>query len=79
MEKQVIFEKLMVIIKSINPNAMINESTALKGESVLDSLEFMNYLTKVEEAFSIKITDAEISYFQLGIIKNMINYINSKG
>ena len=76
MENRQIFEKISSIIKSINPNAKIDEETALIEEAVLDSLEFMNYLTKIEESFSIKISDAEISDLRLGIIANMIKYIN---
>jgi acyl carrier protein len=78
MENQQIFDKLNSIVKSINVNAVINETTALVGDSILDSLEFMNYITKVEEAFKISISDSEISGQQLGILYNMTNYISSK-
>jgi acyl carrier protein len=78
MENQQIFDKLNSIVKSINVNAAINENTALVGDSVLDSLEFMNYITKVEEAFKINISDSEIIGQQLGILHNMTNYISSK-
>lgn len=78
MDNQQILEKLSSIVKSINPDASLTENTELLGESVLDSLEFMNYLTKTEEAFSLSISDAEISTLKLGIIRNMINFINSK-
>lgn len=76
-DKQIL-EKLRTIVKSINANAEINENTALMGESILDSLEFMNYITKVEELFNIGISDTEISGKSLGIISNMINHISSK-
>lgn len=78
MDNQQIFEKLGSIVKSIKSDIAITKNTSLIGESLLDSLEFMNYITKTEEAFSLNISDAEISTLQLGIIKNMINYIISK-
>lgn len=78
MENQQIFEKLNSIIKMINSKALITENTGLIGESILDSLEFMNYVTKIEEVFSLTISDSEINNLQLGIIKNMITYIRSR-
>ena len=78
MDNQKIFEKLKTIVISINSNAKINENSALIGESILDSLEFINYITKVEESFGISISDSEITDRQLGIINKMITYINSK-
>jgi acyl carrier protein len=77
MNNQQIFEKLISIVKGIKSVASITENTELMGESILDSLEFMNYITKVEESFSLRISDVEISSLQLGIIKNMINFISS--
>ena len=78
MEKREIFEVLKTIIGRINNNAKIEYSTALIGESVLDSLEFMNYLTKVEESFKIKISDSEVASKSLGIVENMVNHISTK-
>ena len=78
MDNHHIFEKINSIVKTINSNAIITEDTALMGDSVLDSLEFMNYITKIEEAFSLTISDSEINNLQLGIINNMITYISSR-
>lgn len=78
MDNQQILGKLNTIVKSINSGAAITEKTELIGDSVLDSLEFMNYITKTEEAFSLNITDEEIANLNLGVINNMINYIFSK-
>jgi len=78
MDNQQILEKLRIIIISINTNAKINENTALIRESILDSLEFMNYITKVEESFNIGIRDSEIVGKSLGIVGNMVNHISSK-
>ena len=78
MDRQEILEKLLTIITSINDSAEVNEKTALLGNSVLDSLEFMNYLTKVEESFNIEISNSDVTLKNLGIIENMVMYINLK-
>ncbi len=78
MENQKIFDRLNFIVQSIKPDSIITESTALIEDSVLDSLEFMNYLTKIEEAFSISISDSDVARLRLGITKNMIDFIKSK-
>jgi acyl carrier protein len=73
-----IFDIIAKTIKEINPDANITEKTALIADSVLDSLEFMNYITIIEEKFQISISDADIENQRLGIIENMINYILSR-
>lgn len=78
MDTEQIFEKLKLIIKSIKSDVNIRENTGLLNESILDSLEFMNYISKVEESFSLSISDSEISGHQLGIIKNMISFISTR-
>jgi acyl carrier protein len=78
MDNQQILEKLKTIVISINSNAKINENSALIGESILDSLEFMNYITKVEESFGIEISDLDISGKNLGVMFKMIDYLSSK-
>jgi acyl carrier protein len=76
MNNQRIFEELIVIITGIKTGAKIDENTALTEEAILDSLEFMNYITRVEELFDINISDSEIADQKLGILLNMVNYIS---
>lgn len=68
----------MTVVNSINAGAEIQEDTALLRDSILDSLEFMNYITKVEEEFSISISDQEIVDNNLGIVSNMVEFIITK-
>ncbi len=77
MEKQQILEKLRILIKSINAGPEIRENSDLPGEAILDSLEFMNYVTKVEESFNIVISNSEITGKSLGIVGNMVDHISS--
>lgn len=78
MDKNQIFEKLISILKIIGATATIKQETALLAELILDSLDFMNYITKVEEQFFIKISDSDIQNFQLGIMKNMVSYLSER-
>ena len=55
-----------------------SENTALIGDKILDSLDFMNYITTIEEKYKIKISDEDILKNQLGVVKNLVDYIFSK-
>ena len=77
MEKPEILSKIQQILKEqLNVQIEITEDTALLNESLLDSLEFMNYITMVEEVFGVSISDDDIATYQLGIIKNMVDYLS---
>ena len=78
MERTEILLKLKEIVeKQLSKTSEITEDTALVGENILDSLEFMNYLTSVEETFDISISDNDIEKYQLGKICNMIDYLKN--
>lgn len=76
MNKEIVFETLKNILqKEINLQVPIDYDTALIGSQLLDSLDFMNYITNVEKTYDLSISDDDISKFKLGIIENMIQYI----
>lgn len=79
MTKNEIFEGLKEILQNeIKIQIPLTMETALLGSQVLDSLDFMNYITIIEERFSISISDDDISNFKLGIIENMVDYLIEK-
>jgi acyl carrier protein len=78
MGEKEILETIGEIVKSINEKAKITEKTALLGDSILDSLEFMNYLTKIEESYKMKIKDSEVAEKSLGVVENMVKYLSTK-
>ncbi|MFW9989565.1 MAG: acyl carrier protein [Candidatus Odinarchaeota archaeon] len=78
MKKDNIFKDLEAILKNIGIQTKINEETALIGELLIDSLDFMNYITRVEEQYNLKISDSDIQNLKLGIMKNMIDYISER-
>jgi len=53
----------------------ITPETALIRQKVLDSLDFINYITIVEIEFGIKTSDEDIQKHQLGIIGNVVKYL----
>lgn len=77
MSKEIILQKLLGILKEkLSVSKEINENTALPAEDVLDSMEFLKYLTLVEEEFGISISDEDLGNYKLGNIKNMTEYIS---
>ena len=78
MERNEIFGKLVEILKDIKDDAKVTEETALIGEGILDSLELINYLTQIEDNYDISISLEQLAEQKLGIIKNMIDHIQSK-
>ena len=79
MNDTAIFEKLKVILREHTAiKAEITRDTALLSQSVVDSMDFMNYLVAVETHYNITIPDEDISSHQLGILGNMVVYIRGK-
>lgn len=77
MNREEIFAELKAILaKQLVTEVEINEDTALVSEKLLDSLEFMNYITTVEEEFNVELSDDDIENKQLGVIKNMIDFLS---
>jgi acyl carrier protein len=76
MTKETIFEKIIEILKSkLLVTAELSGNTALLADDILDSMEFMKYLTVVEEEFEVSISDEDLETGKLGIINNMVGYL----
>ena len=76
MTEQEIFEKLQRIIAAdLDIAAPIDGKTAVLADGVMDSMDFMNYMTRVEEVFARKISDDEISARKLGVVDNMVKFL----
>ena len=78
MNRSEIIEKLIDILKDIKDDVNISEETALIGEGILDSLELINYLTQIEETYDVSISLDQLAELQLGVVKNMIDYLATK-
>lgn len=78
MTRENIFETINQILREkLSVKADVTEETALLGDDILDSMEFMKYLTIVEEEFNVTISDEDLEARKLGIVKNMIEYLAS--
>lgn len=66
------------IILQINDEAFFDEETDLVEEQVLDSLETVTYLTNLEDEFDISISTDIYMEKNLGVVKNMVEYISLK-
>ena len=76
MKQEEVFSKLQEILKKqLTVDIEITPETALVHEKVLDSLEFMNYITTIEDEFGIELSDEDIENKQLGLIKNMVDFL----
>lgn len=78
MKRSEIFVKLNEILKDIKDDVSVTEETALIGEGILDSLELINYLTQIEETYDVSISLEQLADLQLGVVKNMIDYLETK-
>jgi acyl carrier protein len=79
MTDEEILQKLQEILRThINVTTSVLESTALIGDGVVDSLDFMNYVTRVEETFDIQISNDDLANHQLGIMRNMVAYLRQR-
>lgn len=75
MNKENIFLKLKEILVDIKGDVNINYETALIADGILDSLEVINYLTQIEDTYSLSISLDQLAELKLGIVNNMIDYI----
>jgi len=79
MDRVEIMRKIEELLKKeLNVITSINDKTALLQDNILDSLDFMNYVTMVESSFSISISNEDISDFKLGVVGNMVTYIEQR-
>jgi len=53
----------------------LHDTTALLGDNVLDSMDFANYLTRVEEEFGLSISNEDVAERRLGIVGKMVEYL----
>lgn len=74
-----IFDRLKsIIVVELGIKEPLTLQTALIGEGLLDSLDFANYLTSVELEFNINIANEDVETYRLGVIDNMLQYLQNK-
>jgi acyl carrier protein len=79
MKREKVFLELKEIILSLQAEKFtVSEESALIGDKLFDSLEFMNYITTIEEKFGVELSDENIKNRQLGIVKNMVDFLTER-
>ncbi len=79
MTEKEILDKLMKIIRDdIEIQDEININSSLLQEKVMDSMDWISFLTRVEEEFEMEIPPEEADGYAIAIIENMVKYIKEK-
>ena len=75
MTESEIFDQIKDIIFDIKDEIPVTIETALIEGGIMDSLELINYLTQIEEAFGLNISMDLLIDKKLGIVANLVKYI----
>lgn len=78
MDNKGIYSKLNGIIIDIKGDIKVEIDTPLIEKGLMDSLELINYLTQIEETFGVEISLEELIEKKLGLISNMVDYLEEK-
>lgn len=79
MTKDEIQKKLFLIIRDdLGIDYEIDINKSLLQTSVLDSMDWISFLTIVEEKFDLEIPTKDADKYQIGIMSNLINYLEER-
>ncbi len=67
-------EKILAMLKEINPYVDIDETTNLLEEEILDSMELLFLVTQLEETYHIKIPIETIQAADFETIGNIVAF-----
>lgn len=74
-------EKIIQIIKSINPLAKVDETTKLLDEHTLDSLSMITLVSELEDEFDVEISARDIvpeNFQTVGAIAELIERLEDE-
>lgn len=79
MNNDQILQTILSIIKDdLGISTDIDPCKSLLQTNTFDSMDWISYLTIVEEKFGINIPTEEASKHQIGIINNMVTYLKGR-
>jgi acyl carrier protein len=67
-----------IISDDLGLDASINPEESLLTTNTLDSMDWISFLTIVEEKFNITIPQEEAAIYQIGVVKNLVNYLKER-
>ena len=74
-ENQILSVIISIINDDLGLDAHIDPEQSLLTTNTLDSMDWISFLTIVEEKFNIKITPEDAEKHQIGIVKNLVHYL----
>jgi acyl carrier protein len=74
----ILIELTRILQENTSLRQPVTPELALLSARALDSMDFMNYVTVVEEQFNVTISDAEIAEHRLGVVGNMVKFLQEK-
>ena len=77
-ENQILTVITSIINDDLGLNANINPEQSLLATKILDSMDWISFLTIVEEKFKITIPQEEAAQYQIGIVKNLLRYLKER-
>lgn len=81
MKREIIMEKIIQIIKTINPLAKVDETTKLLDEHTLDSLSMITLVSELEDEFDVEISARDIvpeNFQTVGAIAELIERLEDE-
>ncbi len=74
-----IFEKIKNIIKNdLDSESEITIDTSLLQESIMDSMDWISFLARLEEDFGLEISSDDASQYKLAFIGNLISFLKER-
>ena len=79
MNENEVLDKVLLILKDdLGIGGEIDLKTSIIQNKTLDSMDWMSFLTILEDEFAIEIPNAEADKFQIGYIDNLVKFIMKK-
>ena len=77
-EIQILSVITSIINDDLGLNACIDPELSLLETNTLDSMDWISFLTIVQEKFNIAIPREDAEKHQIGIVKNLVNYLKER-
>ena len=77
-ENQILSAITSIINDDFGLNATIDPEQSLLATHTLDSMDWISFLTIVEEKFKVAISSEDAEKYQIGIVKNLVNFLKER-
>jgi len=77
-DQQILSVITSIINDDLGLEARIDREQSLITTNTLDSMDWISFLTIVEEKFHVTISQEDAAKHQIGIVKNLVNYLKER-